>query len=487
MKAFKSIKWRLQIWYGLILVAVLAGLGFAAYQLERNRLFDGVDRELTRRAGILADSLHARGGPRPNDQPFDRPPPDQQPRDFPDEQNGPLRNEPPPRTFHLPAQQAGLFNESDKNDFYYAMWTRDGRALASSTNTPSDLTMPVQRRHSGGPNPPQSHGRRREVLLVTPPGEMVLVGHDMQRDLAELRTIAWTLTLVGAGILLVGLAGGWWLAARAIRPIKDISATAAKIASGDLSQRINVGETESELGELAAVLNSTFARLESAFAQQKQFASDAAHELRTPVTVMLTQTQTALNRERSAAEYKQAVEACQRAAKRMRRLIESLLQLTRLDAGQEKMKRMRFDVAHVAQDCVDLVQPMADERQLTLNCDVPALEISGDPERISQVITNLLTNAIQYNHPGGEVRIRGNSQNGTAILRVTNTGDGIPARDLPHVFERFYRADKSRSSANAGLGLAISKAIVEAHGGTIEAASDPESGTTFTIRLPVTP
>ncbi len=125
-------------------------------------------------------------------------------------------------------------------------------------------------------------------------------------------------------------AGGWFAGHAAIG---NISATAAKISAGDLSQRINVAETESELGQLAAVLNSTFARLETAFAQQKQFAADAAHELRTPVSVMLTQTQTALNRERDAASYKLTVEACQRAAQRMRKLIESLLALARFDAG----------------------------------------------------------------------------------------------------------------------------------------------------------
>ena len=142
-------------------------------------------------------------------------------------------------------------------------------------------------------------------------------------------------------------AGGWFRAA--LRPIDDISAAAVKISAGDLSQRINVAEAESELGQLAAVLNSTFARLETAFAQQKQFAADAAHELRTPVSVILTQTQTALNREREAAEYKQTVEACQRAAQRMRKLIESLLALARLDAGQEVLKRLRFDFSKT--DC----------------------------------------------------------------------------------------------------------------------------------------
>jgi heavy metal sensor kinase len=305
-------------------------------------------------------------------------------------------------------------------------------------------------------------------------------------ELKELHRTALNLTAVGGLILLVGLAGGWWLVSRSLQPISDISATAVKISAGDLSQRINVAEAESELGQLAAVLNSTFARLETAFAQQKQFASDAAHELRTPISVMLTQTQTALNRERDAASYKQTVEACQRAAQRMRKLIESLLALARFDAGQEILKRLRFDFSKTIGDCAELVSPLADERGVKISVEVEPLEITGDSGRLGQVVTNLLTNAIQYNQPDGEVRVNLKSQGGLAVLIVTDTGQGIAAVDLPRVFGRFFRADQSRTGAgNAGLGLAISKAIVEAHGGTIEVASEENAGTTFTVRLPV--
>jgi len=318
-------------------------------------------------------------------------------------------------------------------------------------------------------------------------GETIRVGCSIAPELKELHRTAFKLTGVGGVILLFGLAGGWWLVGRAIRPIESISTTAVKISAGDLSQRINVAETESELGQLAAVLNSTFARLETAFAQQQQFTADAAHELRTPVSVMLTQTQTALNRERSAAEYRETLEACQRASQRMRRLIESLLELARLDAGQEALKRLRFDLSQTANECAELVRPLADERGVKILAELAPLEITGDSERLAQVATNLLINAIQYSHPNGEVRLKLTSQNGVAALTVADTGSGISAEDLPHVFERFYRGDKSRSvsNGNAGLGLAIAKAIVEAHGGTIEVASQSDVGTTFTVRLPL--
>jgi two-component system OmpR family sensor kinase len=312
-----------------------------------------------------------------------------------------------------------------------------------------------------------------------------VVGRSMARPMRELRSTALMLTGVGAGILLLGLVGGWWLASRAIRPIEDISATAVKISAGDLAQRIDVGETESELGRLASVLNSTFARLDAAFAQQQQFTSDAAHELRTPISVMLTQTQTALNRERSAAEYRETLESCQRAAQRMRRLIESLLELARFDAGQQPMKRLRFDLAQVARDCVTSIQPLAETRQVKLACELPPLECEGDSERLAQVVNNLLTNAITYNKENGEVRVRGEVKNGSVILTVSDNGAGISAEALPHVFDRFYRADSSRSSGNTGLGLAISKAIVGAHGGEIEVSSQPGVGSVFTVRLPL--
>jgi heavy metal sensor kinase len=299
--------------------------------------------------------------------------------------------------------------------------------------------------------------------------------------------LALWLFAAGSSVLLLGLAGGWWLATRAIQPIEDISATALKIAGGDLSQRINAADTESELGRLAGVLNSTFSRLEAAFAHQARFTSDASHELRTPVSVIISQTQTALSRERPGPEYCEALQACQRAAQRMRGLIESLLELARLDAGQEPMKRERFDLAQVARDGVELVRPLADERGIKITCDVSVVECLGDAERIGQVVTNLLTNAIRFNRPQGEVSIYARNENGAAFLIVTDSGEGIATEHLPHLFERFYRADKSRSRAagQTGLGLAICKAIVDAHSGTIEVSSRPGEGSTFTVRLPL--
>ena len=472
MKVFKSIKWRLQIWYGLILVAVLAGFGFTAYQMERGRLFNQIDGELYHRTGVLANALRRPPphGPDGNEHPFDRPPPGQFADDGPP---GPILR--PPTEFHLPEQDSHFFDTNDPNHFYFVINARDGRVLARTIDEMQKQAIE------------DDFGNYRSISNYLPSGEWIEVGCSIVPELKELHRTAVNLTAIGGFILLVGLAGGWWIVSRAMKPISTIGATAVKISAGDLAQRINVAEAESELGQLAAVLNSTFARLESAFAQQKQFAADAAHELRTPVSVMLTQTQTALNRERAVEDYKQTVETCQRAAQRMRKLIESLLALARFDAGQEVLKRLPFDFSKTISDCAELVQPLADERGVKIISEASPLEITGDSERLAQVVTNLLTNAIQYNRPGGEAHLKLESQNGLAVLTVTDTGQGIAAENLPRMFGRFFRADESRTGAgNAGLGLAISRAIVEAHGGTIEVDSEVGIGTTFIVRLPIT-
>ncbi|HET7626015.1 MAG TPA: ATP-binding protein [Verrucomicrobiae bacterium] len=479
---FNSIRWRLQLWYGVILFLVLAGFGFTAYQLESGRQLRRIDGELQRRVNSLAESFRPARPPKRDDRerpPISEPRPE---RDFPDE---PPERIHPPRLFHPGPRQAALFDETDTNGFYFVIRSRDGKELARSTNAPAMTRIPHRMRM--GPQPPRTRGIYREMIVSAPPGEIILVGRSMQSELAGLHRVAWRLAGVGGVILIFGLAGGWWLASRAIRPIETISETAVKISAGDLSRRINVADAESELGRLAAVLNSTFARLEAAFAQQQQFTSDAAHELRTPISVMLTQTQSALNRERGAAEYRETIEACERSAQRMRRLIESLLELARLDAGQETMRRTAVDLARIGTDCVEAIRPMASGRGISIQTEFAAAECLGDAERLGQVITNLLANAVHYNKDGGEIKIATRRENEFAVMSVSDTGNGIAPEHLPRVFERFYRADAARTSSQGrtGLGLAISKAIMDAHGGSIEVSSRVGEGTTFTVRLPV--
>ncbi len=491
-----SIKWRLQIWHGLILVAVLAGFGVTAYQLERGSVLSRVDEELEREVGKLLGGLRGGGGgergrpPGPGPGPGrgqgrpdfgERPPPPGGPQDGPpgwDDGPPPPRNRRPP-----PGIESALADAT--NGFYYVVWMRDGNEIGRSHNAEFAVPAPEPAKANSSRSYARQRGLIREMYHFTPPGECVLAGKVIETEMAGLHRFGFLLAGAGGGVLLLGLAGGWWFTQRAMRPIEDISATARRISGGNLAERINVADTDNELGQLAGVLNTTFARLEATFEQQQQFTSDAAHELRTPVTVVLTQTQTALSRERSPEDYRATLEACQRAAQRMRRLTESLLELARLDAGQA-MKRERFDCVKTVNECLEFARPQAAERKVEVQFQSSPAFALGDADRYAQVVTNLLSNAIHYNKEGGEVRVNLANGGGEVVLTVADTGRGIGAEDLPHIFERFYRADKSRAHASGrtGLGLAIVKSIVDAQKGTIEVVSKLGVGTTFTVKLP---
>ncbi len=462
MRFPKSIRWRLQLWYGALLVAVLCGFGFTAFHFEKARRFQRIDEEIQTRVSALVVALRS----------ANRQPPGEGQRGTPPQGPAPLGE------LRLTPQQSALF--AGDAGYYFAVWLRAKDPLLRSPNAPPSIPLPQSRDAAV-----RMRGEFRESFLFAAPVDCVLVGRSIAAEEAELRKFAAVLSAIGGAVLVAGLIGGWWLATRAIRPVEDIGATAEKIAAGDLSQRINIGETDSELGRLAGVLNTTFARLDTAFAQQARFTADAAHELRTPVTVLLTQAQSALTRERSAAEYRETIEACQRAAQRMRGLIESLLELARMDAGQEPLRRTDCDLSRIAADSVELIRPLAEKRGITIHAELSRSPCRCDAERITQVVTNLLANAVEYNCDGGSLRITTAPGDGEATLTVQNTGPGIPAADLPHVFERFHRADKARTAGHAGLGLAIAQAIVNAHGGSITAESTEGESATFRVKLPV--
>jgi two-component system, OmpR family, sensor kinase len=286
-------------------------------------------------------------------------------------------------------------------------------------------------------------------------------------------------------VFISALSIGWSLHSRAIRPIEQIRASVGRISQGQLSERVEVVDSGDEFGRLAGTLNATFAELESAFVRQRQFAAEVVHEFRTPLAAIIAETQTMLSRERTAAEYRATVQADLDTAQQMRRLTESLLDLARVDAASVPAAR-GTDLAQIAQACVERIAPVASEHNISIDGDYEPAPVLGDPDRLNQLIWNILSNAIYYNVSGGSVRVATGCEGDTVILTVADTGIGVGAADLPHIFERFYRVGKGHSNTegHAGLGLAICKAIVDAHRGTIEVASTPQAGTTFTVRLP---
>lgn len=536
---FKSIRWTFLSWLALLLCLVVSGYGATLFYLLRRSKLQEIDAELEGAAHVLAERLRGRGPGRPPWMGGPRRPPrlpgdgsggDERRRSFldpfergrdsrnsgsagssgeessaPDESSrmrgrlprrgggwyrGAPRRPGFDRSFgelELPESLVRRYGEEGAGAPYFAIWRGD--RLIRESNMPAAVPPPAALGTSEVSRVRQREGTLREAIVQGPRETLIVVGRSVHEELAYLNRLVGVLFGAGLGILVLALVGGWFLVKRAIRPLHQISATAESISAANLSRRIDIESTENELGRLAGVLNTTFDRLQEAFEQQARFTADASHELRTPVSVILAQTAMARRRERSAEEYREVIDACFVVGNRMKALVDGLLTLARTDAGDLRLEACEFDLAQLVEDCAGMLESLAAERGVALRLDLQPTTVTGDADRVVQVVSNLLTNAIRYNREGGHVRLTLEERGADAVLTVTDSGVGIPEEDLHRVFDRFYRGDPARSGkcGGAGLGLAISRAVVEAHGGTITCESVRREGSTFTVRLPRNP
>jgi heavy metal sensor kinase len=314
------------------------------------------------------------------------------------------------------------------------------------------------------------------------------------------------LTLVGGSLVTVAVAwfGGYWLADRALRPVRTITRTARSIGETDLNQRLNLGAHD-ELGELADTFDGMLERLQAAFERQRQFTADASHELRTPLTIIDLESGRALNAPRTTKEYERVLTVIQSENDYMTRLVNDLLALARMDAGQTHLAFEAVDLSDVALDVIERLAPLGRRRGVALRAgDLPELRVSGDSRYLTQMLTNLVENAIKY--AGGDDKTvcvsTGSRPSGSgplAWVRVQDAGPGIPTEHLPHLFERFYRADAARTrssqsadgtsqaddQAGSGLGLAIVQWVAQAHGGQVSVESELGRGSVFEVTIPL--
>jgi heavy metal sensor kinase len=366
---------------------------------------------------------------------------------------------------------------------YYAVWSGDGTLLTSSALAPQGLRMPEKEQAGLFATRWRSSGLMREAYRFTPPGECLLVGISTAPEIAGQSRLGGWLLALGAGVLSAGLLVDAWILRRAIRPVEEIIGAAERISHGNLSTRIETRANSTELARLTKVLNETFASLDRAFTQQARFSADVAHELRTPVSVLIAEAQGALERERCGEEYRETISTTLRSARRMSGLIESLLDLAQIESGAD-LSRSACDLAVLSAEVIESLRGMAEAQGVVLHAKLERAVCEANAAQITQIIANLTANAIQHNERGGEVWLETGVEDGNASLSVQNTGPGIPAEDLPQVFERFYRTDSSRSrkTGGVGLGLAICKAIADSHGATLTV----ESGaglTCFRLRM----
>jgi two-component system, OmpR family, sensor kinase len=313
---------------------------------------------------------------------------------------------------------------------------------------------------------------------------------------AAMEVVRAVRAILAAGIgvaFLLSIVGAYLLAQTALRPVETVTATAREMGEGDLSRRLPVANPKDEIGGLTTTINGLLSRLETAFVRreealerQRRFSADASHELRTPLTAISGHARMldewALDSDKETA--RRSVGVIHREAGRLRSLAESLLTLTRGDEDAP-MEVGRYDLGAVAKEATEIARPAASGK---VSVDFVPIEhevtATFDRERIMQAASILLDNAVKYTPDGGKITVRVEEENGGVALAVSDTGIGISEDQLPLIFERFHRADPSRSEGGAGLGLSIARQIAEAHGGQIRAESTPGTGSTFTLLLP---
>jgi len=288
--------------------------------------------------------------------------------------------------------------------------------------------------------------------------------------------------------VIVAISGGWLLMRKALNPVDEITRGAEQITSRNLSQRLPVARTGDELERLSAALNRMIERLEESFLYVSRFTADASHELRTPLTILRGELEAASGQPEVAPDLRETIESAMEETERLARIVESLMAISRLDAGEARMECDALDLAELAASTTEQMRLLAEDKEIALRCESEELvSIEGDRARLKQVIVNLVDNAIKYTPAGGLVGVKVCASNGRALLEVNDNGVGIPPEALPHIFERFFRVDKARSRqmGGAGLGLSIIKAIVTAHGGQVRVESVEGRGSRFLVELPV--
>jgi len=325
-------------------------------------------------------------------------------------------------------------------------------------------------------------------LALEPPGEAACpldLALSLSATLATLAQFDRRVAAGGLAFLALAVAGGLGLSRQALRPVARSIATARRLNPADLSARLPLAGSGDELDQLAGTVNDLLDRLAAYHDQAARFTADASHELRSPLAAMRAAVEVALQQPRTAAAYRDVLGAMGEQCDRLTVLVNGLLLLARADAGQVELRREPVDLATLAEEVAELFRPLAEERGVALASEAAQpLTVTGDPSRLRQLATNLIDNALKFTESGGSVALRCWREGDRLCLEVSDTGVGIPSDRLPHVFERFYQADPSRSSGNGGLGLSICRWIAEAHGGAIRVASEPGRGSTFTVSLP---
>lgn len=464
---FRSISFRLVTWYACLLAGIFLLLCALLYLNVRHFLVNDLRQSEGRRTRQIANTLLAHV-----------------------KQTGEV----------YVASQTEDWYEPEINDRFIRITRADGTLIYSSGATKDGsfdpAEVPVLPRFSGPEFSQKFTLANGKTLLVSAlnyqspgnPAYIVEFGELLDPVDTMLDHLFLQLACGLPLAIVVITAGGWWLVRRALTPVEQITRAAERITQHNLSERLPVTQSGDELERLSISLNRMISRLDDAFQNSKRFVADASHELRTPLTILHGELENFSEDPQLDSDMRERAANMLEAVSHLSKIVEHLFTLSRLDAGEAQTHWSRFDLAELAKTTAEQMSLLAEDKGISILCDAKEpVSVEGDRVRLKQIIVNLLDNAIKYTPGKGGILLSVRAVNGHAVLEVEDNGIGIPPTALPHIFERFYRVDQSRSanSESTGLGLSIVKSICTAHGAEVEAASVLGSGSRFRVKLPL--
>ena len=316
----------------------------------------------------------------------------------------------------------------------------------------------------------------------------ISVGYPIEEIETTLNDLFSSLLIAAPLVLLLAVISGWFLAKYFVQPVEEITRLADDITEHNLSQRLPVRRVNDEISRLTRTLNEMIERLERSFAQIRQFTGDASHELRTPLAILMGELEVALHSQKTAHEYQEIIASALEEVSRLSQVVKNLLELSRADAGQVPLDLKELNLSALLEDMVEDAMILAEEKNIVVRSTIERrVMLHGDKVRLHQALLNIVDNAVKYTPQGGNIAIALRKQDDEALISVTDNGYGIPEEDIPYIFDRFYRVDKSRSAeiSGHGLGLSIVRWVAEAHKGRIKVTSTVGKGTIFFLWLPL--
>jgi heavy metal sensor kinase len=392
------------------------------------------------------------------------------------------------KEIHREAQSAGT------GKVFLRLLTTDGKEIVSSDLGPwggiSISNPPLQSLAQDRPifetlKLPGGKHNARVIYGMARPGMVLQIGRSLKDDeeiLEDFRQAFRTATVI---VLTLVALGGWFMARRTLSGIREVTRTAMAISDGAMGKRVPLTGRGDEIDRLSQTFNHMLDRIQSLITEMREVTDNITHDLKSPVTRIRGLAEVILTTGRSLDEYQAMAASTVEECDRLLGMINTMLDISEVKAGVAALNITHVDISALIKEACELFQPLAEDKGLVIKAKVPPqCLLSGDKRKLQRVVTNLLDNAIKYTSAGGTITISVDEGEKGEIISVSDTGRGIAADDIPHIFDRFYRADKSRSEPGVGLGLSLVWAIVHAHGGDIEVNSSPDSGSTFTVVLP---